>query len=234
VKYLFAVVFTFFLLSSCDDDVDTDPAGTEAQSLYRYYPLDHGSFIVYSVDSIIHKYEDDAFDNPDSLIDTFHYEVKEVVDSSFIDGEGDLAWRISRYHRENSGGTWNFTSLWTAKRTNQSAQRVEENIRYVKLSFPVALNKTWNGNLYNFLPPEDYTIEEAHVPLSIGGFTFDSAVTVLQLDDANLIHRIYKEEKYVYGIGLAYRQRDSLNVTLFGEITNGIEFRQTLIDYSPR
>jgi hypothetical protein len=36
------------------------------------------------------------------------------------------------------------------------------------------------------------------------------------------------------GLGLAYRQRDSLNINGLGLVTNGIEFRQSIIDYSPR
>ena len=234
MKYISLLILTLYISSSCGDEVDNDPGDVEAGSLYQYFPLEEGHYIVYSVDSIIHDYADDNTNNPDSLIDTFHYEVKEVTDSDYIDGEGDVAWRVSRYYREVGSPDWNFTTLWTAKRTNQSAQRVEENIRFVKLSFPVRENKTWNGNLFNYLPEEDYTIEEANVPLAIGGLNFDSSLTVLQLEDFNLIHRIFKQEKYVYGVGLAYRQRDSLNINQLGFITNGVQFKQSIIDYFPK
>lgn len=234
VKYHSLVIAAFLLFASCHDKVENDSTDSEAESLYRYFPLDSGAYIIYSVDSIIHRFDDDNTNNPDSLIDTFHYEVKEVIDSDFIDGEGDVAWRISRYYREVGSVDWNFTTLWTAKLTNQSAQKVEENIRFVKLSFPIKKNKIWNGNLFNFMPEEDYVLDEANVPIAIGGFNFDSSVTVLQLEDFNLIHRIFKQEKYVYGVGLAYRQRDSLNINALGGVINGVEFRQSLIDYYPR
>src|SRR5437868_5456454 len=100
VKYLSLAIFALVLFSSCNDETEKDPGSTEAESLYRYFPLKEGNYIVYHVDSIIHSYIDDSTNNPDSLIDTFQYEVKEVVDSDFIDGEGDLAWRITRYQRE--------------------------------------------------------------------------------------------------------------------------------------
>lgn len=234
MKYFSLIVFTLFLCSSCNDEIEDNPADIEAGTLYRYFPLDSGSYIVYQVDSIIHRYEDDQYDNPDSLVDTFHYEVKEVVDSSFIDGEGDVAWRIARYYRGNNTEPWNFTTLWTAKRTSQSAQKVEENIRFIKLSFPIQTHTSWNGNLYNFLPEEDYSVDEANVPIDIGGFNFDSSVTVIELADSNALHKIFKKEKYAYRLGLVYRQRDSLNLTQLGNITNGVEFHQSLIDYSPR
>jgi hypothetical protein len=234
VKVFSLLIFGLLFFASCKDEIDENPIGVEESIQYRYFPLDHGSFVVYNVDSIIHRYEDDLTDNPDSLIDTFHYQVKEVVDSDFIDGEGDTAWRISRYFRNADSLEWNFSTLWTAKVTNQSAQRVEENIRYLKISFPLKLNKTWNGNYFNFLPEEDYSIEEVNAPLAIGNFNFDSSMSVLEADDLNLIHRVYKESKYAYGIGLVSRERDSVNLTQFGEITNGIEFQQTIIDYSPR
>ena len=234
MKSLPLIILFLISFASCEDKVGNDPNDAEANSLYRYFPLEAGSFIVYSVDSIIHRYEDDLTNSPDSMIDTFQYQVKEVVDSDFIDGEGDVAWRISRYYRSNDTSEWSFTALWTAKVTSQSAQRVEENVRFVKLSFPIVLNKTWNGNYYNFFPEEDYSIEEANTPLNIGNFDFDSSLSVLEADDFNLIHRIYKESKYAYGIGLISRERDIVNLTQFGEITNGIEFQQTIIDYSPR
>ncbi|MEO8088163.1 MAG: hypothetical protein ABI763_15190, partial [Bacteroidota bacterium] len=238
VKYLSLAIFTLLLLSSCEDKTEQDAADSEAKILYNYFPLKEGAYIVYHVDSIVHSFADDNTNNPDSLIDTLSYEVKEVIDSDYIDGEGDVAWRISRYQREIGSPDWYFTTLWTAKLTSQSAQKVEENIRYVKLSFPIKLNKSWNGNLFNFFPEEDYSIEEANVPLNIGGFNFDSSVTVLQLDDPNQIHRLFKQEKYVYGLGLVYRERDSLNIIsvnqLNYQIKNGIEFRQSIIDFSPR
>jgi len=234
VKPLSLIILLLVTLSSCNDKVENDPQDIEDSILYNYFPLEEGSFIVYSVDSIIHRYEDDLTNNPDSLIDTFQYQVKEVLDSDFIDGEGDVAWRISRYFRTNDTSEWNFTTLWTAKVTSQSAQRVEENIRFIKISFPIKLNRTWNGNYYNFLPEEDYSIEEVNEPISIGSFDFDSSLTVLEADDFNLIHRVYKESKYAYGVGLISRERDSVNLTQFGEITNGVEFMQTIIDYSPR
>lgn len=237
MKSLPLLILFLISFASCEDQLGNDPSNVEGNTLYRYFPLEAGSFIVYSVDSIIHRYEDDLTDNPDSLIDTFHYEVKEVVDSDFIDGEGDVAWRISRYYRNADSLDWNFTSLWTAKITSQSAQRVEENVRFVKISFPVEVNKTWNGNYYNFFPPEDYSIEEANTPLSIGNFNFDSSLTVLENHDFNNIQRIHKESKYVYGLGLAFRERDSVSIVSIHqtfEIKSGIEFRQSIIDYSPR
>ncbi len=212
-------------------------AVSDVSGFYNYFPLDTGSYIVYHVDSIIHEFADDLTNNPDSLKTFYHYEVKEVIDSTFIDGEGDKAFRISRYYRDTVTSPWSFTALWTAKVTNQSAQRVEENLRYVKLSFPVKENKSWNGNLFNYLSEEDYMYEEVDAPLSIGGFNFGSSLTVLQMEDFNLIHQILKKEKYVYGVGLAYRERDSLNVVVVQNITyvtNGVEFRQSMIDYSPK
>jgi len=236
VKVFSLIIIGVVFFVSCKDEIENDPSGIEDNIQYRYFPLDPGSFIVYSVDSVIHRFDDDDTDNPDSLIDNYHYEVMEAVDSSFIDGEGDTAWRISRYYRDSSSADWIFSTLWTAKVTNQSAQRVEENIRYLKISFPIKLNKSWNGNYFNFLPEEDYTIQEVNAPINIGNFSFDSSMTVLETNDDNLLRRIFKESKYAYGIGLISRERDSLNLTdpPFSQVKNGYEIRQTIIDYFPR
>ena len=221
------------LLYSCKDTTEDPADDPDAASFYRYFPLDSGSFVIYQVDSVIHEFIDDNTNNPDSVVTEYSYQVMEQIDSSYLDGEGDQAWRISRYYRTDSASAWSFTSVWSAKRLNNSAQKVEENIRYIKLSFPVKLNKSWNGNLYNFFPEEDYTYTEVNEPLSLSNLEFDSSLTVVQLEDFNLIHRIFKQEKYATGVGLIYSERDSLNINALGNITNGFEFRQQVIGYSP-
>jgi len=112
-----------------------------------------------------------------------------------------------------------------------SAQRVEDNIRYLKLAFPINADVTWNGNAFNDFPEEDYSYTDIHTSYSMNGFDFDSTLKVLQSDDQNLIHQIYKEEKYAKNVGMIYKQKDSLNVySVNGQIriSNGFEYKETI------
>jgi hypothetical protein len=198
---------------------------------YQYFPLQPGDWIAYDVDSVVHYPDDDSTPLPDTSIAGYHYQVKEIIDSAFVDGEGDIAYKIVRQVRATDTLPWSFESIWSCKRTFNSAQRVEDNIRYVKLAFPVTTQRTWNGNAYNELPGEDYFFEEIHQAQSVGSLFFDSTVTVNQYEFLSAINRIIKKEKYARGVGLVYRQRDSLNINGLGQVINGIEFTQTVTSY---
>ena len=233
---LLNIFFLFFLMAmvlSCKDKFENDSGLNEAAKNYHYFPLDSGSYIIYDVDSIVHDYADDNTANPDSIRIYYHFQLKEKIDSSFTDGQGKKAWYVSRYKRMNDTSSWQFQNVWVAQTDEYSAQRVEDNMRYIKLALPVLKGKTWNGNAYNTIPEENYSYTEVHVPLSIAGFSFDSSVTVLQKEDINLIHQIFKQEKYVSGLGMVYKEVDSLNLNGYHDTTNGFEYRMTLKDYFP-
>ena len=74
--------------------------------------------------------------NNDDSVYTFHYEVLEQIDSSFIDGSGRSAQVLKRYHRLTDGDPWNLTSVWTQTLTVSAAYRFEDNITFHKLAFP--------------------------------------------------------------------------------------------------
>jgi hypothetical protein len=230
VKYSFIFLFFLVIISCKKETVEN----TAASNYYSYFPLAIGSWIIYTVDSIGHLKDDDLTNETDTSLLIRHYKIKEVIESDFTDGEGHRAFHITRYKQENDTMPWTFLSVWTANLTLGSAQRVEDNIRYLKLAFPINADVTWNGNAFNDFPEEDYSYTDIHVPYSISSFDFDSTLKVLQNDDANLIHQIYKEEKYAKNVGMIYKQRDSLNVySVNGQIriSNGFEYKESISAY---
>ena len=224
-------VLLFFLASACFISCkDEDPLVIIPQD-YNYFPLEYGQWIIYDMDSTVHLDIDDTTNQPDTSIAYYRYQVREIIDSSFIDGEGELAYRILRETRLNDTLPWSFLNIWTCKRNAHSAQRIEDNIRFVKLSFPISDNVSWNGNAFNNFPEEEYMFESIHQPYTAGSLTFDSTVTVLQEEFISLINRIIRREKYARHVGLVFRQRDSLNINGLGETLNGIEVLQTVNSY---
>lgn len=225
--YIFLVFVGILLLSRCKDE----PGEYILLTDYNYFPIDTGNWIIYDVDSVVHLDIDDNTNQTDTSILVFHYQVKETIDSGFTDGEGEEAFRIVREKRDSINAPWSFINLWTCKRTYNSAQRVEDNLRYVKLAFPIGANKTWNGNAYNNRDAEEYYYEDIHQPVTYGTLTFDSSVVVVQEEFISLINRLIKKECYAYDVGLVFKQIDSLNVNGLGQVLNGIEFKQTVFDY---
>jgi len=84
------------------------------------------------------------------------------------------------------------------------------------------------------MPEEDYTYDVINAPISIGGYNFDSSSTVVQANDFNLLYEVLKQEKYVCGVGMVYKEADSLNLNTLLDTTNGFEYRMTLKDYFPK
>lgn len=230
ISFLFALLFVFSAfatLVSCGDD---EVLPSTATAGYSYFPLQQSSWIIYDVDSIVHLDNDDAF-GQDTSIERYDFQLREVIDSAFIDGEQDTAWRVSRYKRLDDTQPWEFQNVWVAKRTTMNAQRVENNIRFVKLSFPPNLRVTWNGNAFNYFPEEEYYYDNIHVPLQLQGLSFDSTLTVIQNDFQSNVNRIVKKEKYAAGVGLIEKDLDSLRLSInFGGllILNGLEYSQKI------
>lgn len=198
-----------------------------------YFPLQKGYWIEYEVDSIIHLDNDDRF-LVDTSIESYHFFIREEVDSFFTDGMGEQAWYLSRYKRTADTLPWTYTSRWTAKLKSSSAEKVEENQRFIKLSFPFNLRIQWNGNAYNQLPEENYSYDDLYVPSSFNGFQFDSSVTVVQNDFSSTINTVYKIEKYAPRVGMIYKQTDSVRTATLPSsriILNGYEYKARVTNF---
>lgn len=228
-----AVAFVFIVISgwtSCKKEIATSDLESTA---FRYFPLEPGSWIIYDVDSVVHREDDDRY-GLDTSVEQYHFQLKEVVDSAFLDATADTVFTLLRYHRVVDTLPWQLSSVWTAKRSPYNVQRVEENIRFIRLSFPITSRSTWNGNAFNFYPEERYFYEAVHAPATIGNLQFDSTVTVVQNRFSSTINRIDKFERYAAGAGLVEKRLDSLRVsTSFGGVVilNGLEYSQQINSY---
>lgn len=208
--YLPLFIVTLFVGCNSDNDDVIKP-----NLNHNYAGLEVGKFVVYTVDSIF-------FNDFNSSIDTFNFHVKEKIESQFIDLEGDEAYRIERFKKPIDSTNWVLTDVWSSKLATTNYQKVEENIRFIKLIFPIRINKNWNGNNKNNIGEQIYEYTAVHQPEVIGSFKLDSVSTILQFNDINLISQKFFEEKFATNIGLVYkkelnRERDSLNAPWLGK-----------------
>jgi hypothetical protein len=171
---------------------------------YSYFPDRVGSYVVYNVDSF---YYNDFTDH----IDTFKFLLKEKVESVFQDNQNRPTLRIERYVKYFDKTKpyptlpWRLRNVWTANLTTSTAEKVEENIRYTKLIFPVTSKNSWNGNSQNTLEPVNYAYLFADLPRTIDKLSFDSVLQVNQQDETNLISKKYYIERYARHVGLIYK-----------------------------
>lgn len=211
-------------IASCKSEIDTKPRQTGPE----YFNNKLGSWIIYKVDSIVFN----DFHAPQQGIDTFRYQIKEVISEKFVNASGNETNRIERFKRNNDTLPWVITNVWTSNLLASSVEKVEENIRYVKLSFPVSASKFWAGNQFNSLEAWEYSYRNIKTPITLNGFTFSNTITVLQKDSAddNFIEKRFAKEVYAENIGMVYKQLDTLETQNF--IKKGLNYRQTAIDWS--
>lgn len=212
----FSLVTLFIaLLSSCSEEFLNSGSNN-----YDYYPLEVGNYVVYELDSFIY----DGFTLTDEQNTYF---VRELVESVFFDAAGDEVYRIERAYKKEMSDTWGTAGydIWFASRKGATVEKIEENQRYIKLSYPLTVGKEWQGNIHintdpinnndidsmvvnplYYLDDWDYTIEELDSPYSINGLTFDSTVVINQNQTGTQIDTIGAREVYATGVGLIYKE----------------------------
>ena len=200
-KIVFSCVLVF-LIYSCKKDPNTN-----IDLHYDYFPLKTGNWIIYNVDSIV-------YNDVTEMIDTLSYQIKEKVDSSFIDLEGDTAYLLYLYKRNADTLSWSMYKTRTAKLTNSTAEKVEDNLRFIKLAFPISEDKSWKGNSYFNTSDDDlecygswdYEYSNIHKKIDSLKVSFDSTITILQVDDAPLTNKDYLLEIYAKDVGMVYKK----------------------------
>jgi len=210
---IFSLLFSIFIvLPSCNEDEIT-PKATD----YSYFPFKVGNWIEYSITDI-------NIDKASNVYDTLRYSIKEISDSLFLDNINQPTMRIERYIKYNQQDQWEIKDVWYANLLKESAQKVEENIRLIKLVFPATLNQKWNGNAYNTNETEEYKITSIDKQETINNISFESVLTVTQKSDESLIHKYYKVEKFAKNIGLVYKKDVNIN----SQTLNGLPIEQRI------
>ncbi len=202
IKIAFGLIFPLVLLYSCKKDEASVP-----DFGYNFSPEQVGKYIVYDVDSFYYN----DFTNQ---VDSFKFQIKEKIESFYYDNENRKTMRLERYVRSFNDTIpyaslpWILKDVWSANKTTTTYEKVEENVRFIKLAFPVKEEQVWNGNAQNTIDGWDYKYEFIDRPRTVAGITFDSVLQVTQLDDklSNLIKHQYYIEWYARNVGMIYKK----------------------------
>lgn len=163
---------------------------------YNYFPLITNSYSIYQVDSI-------AWDDYNTTVDTFHYQVKLIVDSQYFDNENRESYRWKKFVK-NDTNTWVFNTNYTLTITNDRLESVQENVRYIKLIFPVVAGASWDYNSLNTDLASKTQYSDVDYQTKVLNQNYDSCATVTYQDELNLIQEFFYEEKYARNVGMIY------------------------------
>ncbi|MCB0790531.1 MAG: hypothetical protein H6595_14290 [Flavobacteriales bacterium] len=199
---------------------------------HAYFPTGIGHWVEYVVDSA-------WIDEANQITGHRTYHLRELLESELIDDEGRTAQRVERYVLD-SLGEWAIRDIWTQTRNSTSAERTEENRRYLKLSFPPHEGEYWNLNVYNAEDPLEVEYQMVDQPWSANGLNFDSTLVVRSTFLNNLVDTLIYIERYAKHVGMVDRQVDSSNTQfIFNDTlppaprTRGWYLRQTITAFGP-
>ncbi|MEK0422083.1 MAG: hypothetical protein EBV15_01505 [Bacteroidetes bacterium] len=173
------------------------------ESLSDWIKFSKNSRCIYRVDSI-------AFRRDNPLPDTFSFEYMEIVDTVFFDNVNEPAARMKIVTRKDSLDFWQFRRMYYAKTTEAFYERIEDNIRLLKISFPPAEDVLWNLNSRNNLPPVMLSYQNLYEPYQGEFMKSDTTLTVVGKEINNALEKYKYLEVYGKGIGLMYREKTEM------------------------
>lgn len=224
MQRLFLIGLLISLISCTSDTLEPDPQKVG----FSYFPLQVGDFRIYQ----IHKEHFSIF----AESDTTDYQLKELVADSFAT-QNEITFVLHRLSREQEQDPWQLDSVWTARRTANHAIVVENNIPFAKLVFPVAVNKTWDGNVFNTRLPDNYEITAVNTSFETPAGPFGNTLTVFENNDPDsLIFQDIRQVVYALDVGLIYKFSSILDFCntspeCLGNLETGTVFEQLLIEY---
>lgn len=183
---------------------------------YQYYPIEEGSYWIYQVDSVVYRMVGAQRDSTTGYI-------KEEIVERFIDAVGDTIFRIERSFSRSSDYKWRVQDEWATSKDAGKVTRTEENLKYIKLVFPLKENVSWDGNI--FISEDEISIEVGGETLKpfldwkykvltlgekeiIGNNSFEKVSTIQNVDNSDdFLHFRYAVEKYAENVGLVHKKQ---------------------------
>jgi hypothetical protein len=195
-KYLAGLIL---LASACGKD-DFVPADRGLD----YFPVRVGSSWIYEVNETI--YSEVAAPKPSS------YRLKLMVTDSLMNSAGSYTYTVSRARQDIGASTWSAVDTWSIRKNDREVVVTEGNTSFKKLMFPTRAGLTWNGNEYNNMGEDFYSLGEYDGEISLEGTTFENTLRVEQESNEDFIVFLdEREELYTKGIGLVRQSINQLN-----------------------
>ena len=225
---LYGLVLTFsYGLLGCNEALEPDPSALG----YEYFPLTTSDYRIYDVTTKDYKI--------DGTINSASYQLKELI-GAMSNTNGIESFRVERYIRSSEEEEWAIDSVWSARINTHQAIMVENNKPIIKLSFPIAEDRSWDGNAMNSNAFDQYRMDNIGFQLALNDIVYEKSLRLVKeelIDPCKITEDIIRVEMYASGIGMVYKQdvyRNYLSqpCDTIGIIEFGHEQEYILSDYS--
>lgn len=208
-----ALLAAALLLSACDK---REIEELEIDFGYEYYPLAIGRSWTYQMDSVIYQPGIGRVEKNSSR----SYLRETIVDTTTTLA-GELQYIVERYYRPDEQSPWQIAKVFTRSRSETQALETEDNLRFIKMLFPLERGQTWDGHRYFDWTREfpvgnefvviysdwEYAVTETDQTTELNGKPYQSVVTIQQANyTEDVIELRVAREKYARNIGLIYRE----------------------------
>lgn len=212
------------LLFSCNELKDVPPFNPG----FSYYPVQQGEYRVYAVEEIRFSLSGN---------DTSRYFLREYITDSILT-DNQTTYLLTRDKRADQSQQWETDSIWTFARTENFLRITENNVPFMKLTFPIRTTAEWNGNSLNTRQELIYYYEELEQPLIDSIAAADHIRVVIEDIESIVTGDDLRSEVYVKGVGLV--EKDYFTQVLctttaqcdsdeLGSPISGRSLKQTLI-----
>jgi hypothetical protein len=211
-------------ISSCKKTLR--PPGSPATDYF--IRLQVGKYITYRMDSLNFYY----YGQNDTITS---YLAKDSVEKQTVDNTGATVWLVTRYLSDTTGSSWVPSMTYVVSPSLSAIDVTENNLRFVKLAFPMYLGFSWTGNSFlPYAPYQDfftysdynnlslsgwnYIYQQVNQPFTVAnGTRFDSASTVVQIADSSNVPITlptvfatitYWSETFAKNVGMIYRRTE--------------------------
>ncbi|MGV3639100.1 MAG: hypothetical protein ACO1NZ_01200 [Adhaeribacter sp.] len=168
----------------------------------EYFPVKVGNYWIYDVSEA-------TFSNQyvqEEPVDSITYQVRERIDTVFRDQTGELTYKLIRSRRSDPSQAWGNDSIVLIQKSSLDLRYTRDNLKTVRLLFPVTENKTWNGNAFNSREAREYAYTQVGQPFTLGDSTYRQTVRVVQEYNDNLVDLDDSHEVFALGVGMVYKR----------------------------
>lgn len=209
-RFFFLLILLSALLA-CTRETET----IETDLGREYFPLQVGRVWEYQVDSIIF----DPVGNS-VAVDSTRSWLREEIIALYVDAAGDTVFQTERYVRSDTTHNWQISKVLALSQNTRQATRTEDNLRFVKMVFPLKTGARWNGNQYiddalritvageviHIFKDWQSEVLDQSGAWSNGIRSFDDVAMIAHADSENLIEYRFVQEAYARNIGLIYNE----------------------------
>jgi hypothetical protein len=221
-KYLAGLVLLAFACGK-DEFVPADRG-------LNYFPIRVGSTWIYDVNETVYSEVSAPKEST--------YRLRLLVSDSIVNSAGSITYVVNRTRQTIGESTWSAVDTWSVRKDDREVIVTEGNISFKKLMFPTRNGLAWNGNEYNTLGEDEYSMGEYDGDHDLGGMTFENVIQVEQESNEDFIVFLdEREELYAKEIGLVRQSVTQLNYctteNCIGQqkIKSGKTYLQVLFSY---